>query len=475
MLDTQQPSARQIAQLRMAAQAANIPAEVADIAAQASMTADTFTAFAPVAKRMIEMGAILFKGTDNPTMASIEQALNDADDADLEKLEKAIVANLNAAWADSGENLPRHGRPTENNFVRNSWDHGQGFVAKMSAGLAARLNPKEATAMGRDAAQFSLAEIAMQSCRNAGLRPFDQADAIRMATHTTSDFPLILDGAISNDVARQIEQRMPDLVRASHEVAREDYRAGNSLSLSSSGMPQEVAEGGEIQFVTMEEKGEALPTVRDFASGFNLSNQAMQNDSTAVRLLASISGKMTEGAVERLRHVLLAPIEANSGTGQLMADGLPMFHADHGNLAGTGATVSITSLTDARLSMRKQRGLKGELRPVEPWALVVPAELETAAQQVVAQINAAKSADVNPFSGSLEIIVEPGLNDAAAWYLIGNPTRYAGLAHAFLDGQRMPRVESRAGWNTLGLEFRLTWAMDAKFIETATWFRNPGQ
>ncbi|MFD1193350.1 Mu-like prophage major head subunit gpT family protein [Seohaeicola saemankumensis] len=358
--------------------------------------------------------------------------------------------------------------------VGHSWDHGDGFCAKMTAGLSARLNPKEATAMGRDAAQFSMGEIAMQSCRNAGLKPFDYADAIRMASHTTPDFPLILEGSISNDVARQIEQRMPDLVRASHEVAREDYRAGNALSLSASGMPQEVAEGGEIQFVTMEEKGEALPTVRDFASGFNISNQALQNDSTAIRLMSNISSKMTEGAVERLRQVLLAPIAANSGNGQFMSDTKTMFHVDHGNLAGTGATISITSLTEARLALRKMTGLKGELRPVDPWALVVPAELETAAQQVVAAINAATSDDVNPFSGTLEIIVEPGLSDDAAWYLIGNPARHDGLAHAFLDGQRTPRVESRAGWNTLGMEFRLTWALDAKFIETATWFRNPG-
>jgi phage/plasmid primase, P4 family, C-terminal domain len=114
------------------------------------------------------------------------------------------------------------------------------------------------------------------------------------------------------------------------------------------------------------------------------------------------------------------------------------------------------------------------VKPVEPWALVVPAELETVAQQVLAEIAAAAVSDVNPFSGTLELIVEPGLTSATGWYLIGNPALHDGLAHAFLDGQSAPRIETRAGWNTLGMEFRLTWAVDAKFIGTASWFRNPG-
>jgi hypothetical protein len=157
-----------------------------------------------------------------------------------------------------------------------------------------------------------------------------------------------------------------------------------------------------------------------------------------------------------------------------MADGQPMFHTSHGNTTGTGAALSVTSLSEARVALRKARGLQGELYAIEPWALVVPAELETVAQQVVAEIQATKFSDANPFSGKLEIIVEPGLADDGAWYLIGNPAVHDGLAHAFLTGQNAPRVESRPAWETLGMQYRLVWAVDAKFIETAAWFRNPG-
>lgn len=105
---------------------------------------------------------------------------------------------------------------------------------------------------------------------------------------------------------------------------------------------------------------------------------------------------------------------------------------------------------------------------------MVPPELETTAQQVIAQIQATKVSDANPFSGQLEIIVEPGLTNATAWYLIADPSQNEGLTWATLDGLTAPRVESKPGWNTLGMEFRVVWALDAAFTETATWYRNPG-
>lgn len=391
----------------------------------------------------------------------------------------AALAAITDAHADAVPDMHAHGltradaaaHDTRISF-RGSWDGGSGLRMKLEDALLARMDRTHEPTKGREYAGLSLARMADVMVRAQGLRPFNDAEAVRMAAHSTSDFPLVLENSLTNLVARQMEQRQPDLVRASHEVRRDDYRDGKSITLSATGMPQEVNEGGEIQFVTAEEKGELLPTLRDFASGFNITNKALTND--RLDLLTDIGSRMVQGAVERLRRILLEPIEANGGDGQLMRDGQTMFHANHGNLATTGSALSVSALAEARTAMRKQRGLNGELYGIEPWALVVPAELETRAQQVVAQIAATTAEEVNPFSGALAVITEPGLTDDQAWYLIANPSRHDGLAHAFLDGQRSPRVESRPGWSTLGMEMRLVWALDAKFIETASWFKNPG-
>ena len=157
-----------------------------------------------------------------------------------------------------------------------------------------------------------------------------------------------------------------------------------------------------------------------------------------------------------------------------MTDTLTLFHATHGNVAGTATALSVTSLSTARTAMRRQIGLKGEILALEPSALLVPPELETTAQQLVAQLLATKTSDVNPFANGLQIIVEPGLTSAIAWYLLADPTRNDGLTFAYLEGQSAPSVETRDGWNTLGMEYRLVWAVGAAFIETASWYRNAG-
>lgn len=473
MLDDLQPPARKLAQMQAFTRKAKLPDDIAvALAMRPKLTAKAAEAMEDGLLHILTMAETAKLDRGEAVQIAIDIMREPPEGAAPETNPEAFLGvcldEITARWR-AKDPMPN---ATIGPRVRNSWDQGEGLRAKMVDGLSARIDRRHEPTMGREFAQMSLGEMAFHVAKAEGLKPFNVAEGVRMAAHSSSDFPLILEDAMSNAVARGIEQRQPDIARASHEVAREDYRESRSLTLSATGMPQEVGEGAEIKFVTAEEKGEILPTVRDFASGFNITNQALVNDH--LDLLTDIARKMERGAGERFRAVLLEPLLANSGAGQTMADGLTMFHATHGNLAGTGAALSIPSLSGARLAMRKQKGLNGELFAIEPWGMVVPAELETAAQQVLAEIQAAKSSDANPFSGALELIVEPGLTDPAAWYLVGNPATNDGLAHAFLDGQRTPRVESRPGWNTLGMEFRLTWAIGASFIETATWFRNPG-
>lgn len=477
MLDTlKEPPARLVAQMRAIATQHKLPAELADeLARHPVMTAERAETLAPIMKPLLTISKQAeMNARDFAEMVS--EVLEDAPDMDAGTFRAAALDKISMVWKSKGDiDIPMHGRDTDRAHVGASWDGGEGFRAKMVAGLTARMSGKTSDPMARDAAQFSIPQIAMQVCRLNGLRPFNDAEAVRMAAHSTSDFPLILENSLTNRVARELQQHQPAIVQASHEVRREDYRSGKSLTLSATGMPMEVNEGGEIKFVTAEENGELMPTLRDFASGFNITNQALQNDSTALNLLNQIGTKMVQGAVERWRRILIDPLLANTGAGHVMADGKAVFHADHGNLASSGAAPDVTTLSNARLAMRRQMGLNGEILALEPWGLVVPPELETKAQQVLAEIEATKFSDVNPFANSLALIVEPGLANGKAWYLVANPARYDGLAHAFLEGNSGPRVETRPGWTTLGLEMRLIWALDARFIEYRTWYRNPGE
>lgn len=125
--------------------------------------------------------------------------------------------------------------------------------------------------------------------------------------------------------------------------------------------------------------------------------------------------------------------------------------------------------------MRLQVDSQGAKLAVDPWALVVHPAQETLAQQLLASLDATQVSDVNPFGdGKLELIVEPGLTSATGWYLVGDPGAYEGLAVATLEGLEMPSIQTRVAWSTIGLEMRVVWALDARFVETATWYFNAG-
>lgn len=393
----------------------------------------------------------------------------DNTDATASAASGPLVRNLIAVMRGKGPTMTKH--------HRGGLDFSGPDVlrAKMVDGLLARIDPKHTPTMGREYAQMRLPEMAMAFCRANGLRPMNTdaaIEAVMSGRHSTSDFPLILGDTVNRSLARIMGQRTPDIVRAAFRRTAIDYRPSRALTLSQAKAIREVGEAGEIPFTTMDEKGEANPVPRDFGGRFNITNKAIRNDDLSA--FSKIPQHMSDACVRLQRDVLLAPLLANGGLGENMADGLPVFHASHGNLAGTATAITVSSLSIARTAMRKQKGLAGEILALEPWALVVPAELETAAQQVLADLQAAKVADVNPFTGQLELIVEPGLTDPAAWYVIANPSTYEGLVWATLEGMEGPRVESKPGWEHLGFEFRVVWALDAAFTEHATWYRNPG-
>ncbi len=477
-----QVPARLLAQMRLVATNANLVGPVAvafaDGAAERGLTVVMAEKLATGAAFLAERGKA--QGLDDEVMLTLtgdylEQGAKDGMANPVELAASLIVGHL--AEMDAAHPVRRHS--TGMTFGGHAWDSPRGVAMKAGDALAAqigqRMGLKVEPQMGREMANMSLGEMAMVCARAAGLRPFNVDEAIRMAGgHTGSDFPYAVQSGLSGVVAQGFDLAKPAIDAVASEIPATDYRLRNSVRLSASGMPDLVVEGGEITSTTINEKGELAPKLDDYARMFSISNQALINDATAMNLLAQIGEKMVQGSVGRYRGVLLAPLLANAGLGQTMVDTLALFHTTHNNLAAVAAAISVTSLGVARTAMRRQVDSMGAILAIEPTILLVPPEQETLAQQIVATITAAKTSDVNPFANGLQVVVEPGLTNATAWYLVADPARAKGLSYAYLDGQRAPTIETQSGWNTLGMDFRLTWALGEAFVETASWFRNAG-
>ena len=114
---------------------------------------------------------------------------------------------------------------------------------------------------------------------------------------------------------------------------------------------------------------------------------------------------------------------------------------------------------------------------INPLFLIVPAELETVADQFVS-VNIAPSAagSVNPFAGRLSVIAEPrlGAADANAWFLAASPDQIDIVEYGSLEGEEGPMVESRLGFDVDGLEIKARHDFAAKVIDWRGLYKNAG-
>jgi hypothetical protein len=244
------------------------------------------------------------------------------------------------------------------------------------------------------------------------------------------------------------------------------------MRLSSGPTLEEVGESGEIKSGSFTEEGEPAPAIRVYAKLFHLSFQALVNDD--VGAFAEVPRKMVEGATSSVRSVLTGLLAENSGAGPTMRDGQPLFHADHGNLAGGGGALSLSTLSSAIAAMRRQTGAAGEVLAIRPAFLIVPPELENLARSLIADISPEQVSNVNPWSDLLDVVVEPGLSDTSRWYVAGDPATADGLAHSFLDGYETPTVDQQEGFDRLGLSFRCRLHFGASFTDWRSWYANNG-
>ncbi len=164
-----------------------------------------------------------------------------------------------------------------------------------------------------------------------------------------------------------------------------------------------------------------------------------------------------------------------------MADGVALFHANHGNLiAAGGGAPAVATVGATRTLMRKQKGLDGKTKlNVAPRYILVPSELETATEQLVAQITPAEASKVTPQSmRSLTPISEPRLSDASttAWYLAADPmtSNVDTIEYAYLEGQEGAYMETRMGFDVDGMEIKCRLDFGAKAIDWRGLAKNPG-
>ena len=339
-------------------------------------------------------------------------------------------------------------------------------IAHRGEALYARANPgHELSQAARQYAYMSPVDLARDCLQRAGASVTSlSADTIlTRALHTTSDFPLILGDAVNREMRAAYNTAPSGVRQVARQSTARDFRSKRKLTLGDAPSLEKVSEAGEFQHGTIGE-GQETYRIDTFGRIFGISRQAMVNDDMGA--FKDIPQKMGIAARAFENDFLVNMLTANPA----MSDGKAVFHADHGNLTALFAAPNATSLSAARLAMRRMTSLGGMLIDVTPRFVLVPPELETVAEKVLTEISASKTDDVNPF-GKLTLLVEPRLEDDEQWYVVADPSAAEGLEYAYLEGAPGPQIETRAGFEVDGVQIRVRLDFGAGWTDYRAWHR----
>jgi len=354
-------------------------------------------------------------------------------------------------------------------------DEGDTRREALTAALLHRVRGGEPDPRAVPYIHMRLPDVARECLRWRGAHLAGMSDA-RVVTlaMSTSDFPNIL-ANVANKTLLDAYQAAPAVLRQiCRQTTASDFKERRVLRFGEGTGLQFKPEGGEYTYGSIAEATSSY-SVKTFGRIFAFTREMIINDDLgALDQFFRAAGRL---AVEFEARMLSDLLTANGGSGPILSDGLPLFHANHANVAATGGAISVSTLDAARAALRRQKGLDGGvIIDADPRYLIVPVSKQTTAEQVTADITPAQTSNVNPFSGRLAVLADPHLDDASttAWYVAADPSNVPVFEFAYLAGAQGPQTETENDFDRDVLKFKIRLDVGAGVVDWRGIFRNPG-
>lgn len=355
-------------------------------------------------------------------------------------------------------------------------DEGDTRRADMQDALTLRLQASsgervEASAGARRYMGVSLSEMAAEAIgqRSAPRTAADREDVFRRAFHSTSDFPVILAGAMNARLLANYQTAPAAYRQIARRTSFADFRAHDQIRPSDFPMLQPVTEAGEVKAGVVKDGKKESVRVESYGVRFNLTRQLLVNDNLGAieQILAQqgVTVALFEDKTFFSMKGTIGPV--------LNEDAKAVYHADHGNLAASGTAISTASLGVGRTALRKMKRLDGEEMGLAPAVLLVGPDKETEAEMVLAQVLPAQANQVNLFSGRLRV-VQSARMAGNAWELYADPALGSNWTWGLLDGFEAPRVQLENVMGVDGVSFQLLHDFGCGAVDFRYGYRNPG-
>lgn len=342
-------------------------------------------------------------------------------------------------------------------------------IEALAYGLGApvpQAGPSEAARqfMGRGLVDLAADSVNYRGGRMLNARQID--DIFTRASMTTSDFPIIFEGAINRTLEQRYALAQPTFKRFARKRNFRDFRPDTAVKLGDFPLLQKVLESGEIKYGSFVEGKEQVQAF-SYAIALRITRQMLINDD-----LGAISELLTSygGSVALFEEVTFY-VSAFNGK---LADGKDVYHTDHKNLASAGTVIDVENVGKGRAAMSKQKSTEGNpLLANPPKILLTGPDKLTEAEKLLASITPATVSNVNIFSGRLEPL-ETSQISGNAWHLLTDPSYGSNYRWGYLDGYEAPRVRMDEPFGQQGFAMSVEHDFGCGATDFRFGYKNPG-
>jgi hypothetical protein len=226
-----------------------------------------------------------------------------------------------------------------------------------------------------------------------------------------------------------------------------DFKTMTSYRLNGGMKFEKVANGGELKNAAVSDESRTI-SADTYGIMTSVTRTDLINDDLGA--LTAVPQRIGRGGALSLNDVFWAAFQDDSS----------FFTTARGNKKTTAGALSLSNLKAIATLFRKLKDADGNPVAVDPRILLVPADIELAASEIMGSSllisgNTTAAPNVNVLAGRYQVVSTSYLTSAEDYYLLASPADLPVMEVAFLNGVQSPIVETaEADFNTLGVQMR---------------------
>lgn len=331
---------------------------------------------------------------------------------------------------------------------------------------------------------YSLKDLGRRCAENAGIDTRGMTDRELWAAATnrgqharamsTSDFPLIMQNVMGKTLMGNYELAPRTFLPFCRRSTVPDFKEVTKVRIGDASPLLQVVEGAEYSYGRSTESAEKYLVLK-YGRLLKLTWEAFVNDD--LDALARLAPAMGLQVAQLQSDIVYTILTGNP----VMGDGTALFHANHGNLAGTATGITETGVSNMRKAFRKQKSMgdgganTGNFMNLAPKFLIFGPDKEQEALRLLeGVIMPATAAEVLTIRGMGLTPIQESRITGNQWFGAAMPGTVDTIEYSFLRDEPEIFLDQEEDFKVDAISYKVRTTFGAKAIDWKGLYKNAG-